>query len=108
MHRPNSKAISQAKHRDIWSPMLFLLFIAIFYALSIHPAHAANLSVLCVVIDQNASFIIDAVAVTGVLVVGIGATLGKISIQLALTVAVGISIMAATNTIITNLGGQYC
>jgi type IV secretory pathway VirB2 component (pilin) len=65
-----------------------------FYAMSIAPANAgAMASVICMLLDIVQGSLGSAVATMGVLAASIGAALGKVSWGLAITVALGISLI---------------
>lgn len=64
-----------------------------FYAATIGQAQAAMVSVICSILAIVQGDVGRAAATMGVLAVAFGATLGKVSWGLAITVAVGISLI---------------
>ena len=78
------------------------------YMLMADAAYAAKLSILCTAYNKEASDIVDAISTIGVVSVGIGAALGKVSWSMAIMVAVGIATMAGVSTLVADLGGVSC
>lgn len=64
-----------------------------FYAMSVSQGNAAMANVICTILNIVQGALGNAAATMGVLAVAIGATLGKMSWGLAITVAVGISLI---------------
>ncbi len=77
------------------SPKTWLAGIAsvAFYAVTVSQANAAMAAVICMILGIVQGDIGRASATMGVLAVAFGATLGKVSWGLAVTVAVGISLI---------------
>lgn len=79
--------------------ILFVLVVA-------QPAYAGAIaSVLCVVVNWFVGPLGRALATLAIIMVGVGATLGKVSWGLAITVAVGISVMLGAPSLILALTG---
>ena len=76
--------------KDAWITGAVTLAI---YILSVSQANAAMASVICTLVNIVQGTLGNAAATMGVLAVAIGATLGKMSWGLAITVAVGISLI---------------
>jgi len=96
------------RSRDINKTIWTIALVCLFYAMSINTGYA-GLSALCTFVNPNGNIItamLKAVATLGVIAVGISATLGKISVPMAITVAVGISIIFGANTIAGFFGLQ--
>ncbi len=89
---------SRLLHLALWHSFLVIGI----YLLLIVPAHAGTLCTVANIAVQNYG---RGLATLGVLGVGIGATLGKVSWTLAVTVAVGISILFSAGVIAGTLGG---
>lgn len=79
-------------HTTYKTLMIAVMFIA-FYGMAASPANAAMASVLCSILNIIRYDLGKAVATMGVLSVAVGAALGKVSWGLAVTVAVGCSLM---------------
>lgn len=77
------------------------------YTLSITAANAGVGAVLCAMItaEMFTGQLGKAIATVGVLIVGVGAALGRVSWTMAVTVAVGISAMFSARAIAGSLGG---
>ena len=96
------------------SPPLSLLLVVTLLALIPADAHAVG-GTLCNMINAvmyntgplggAGAGLAKAIATVGVLMVGVGAALGRVTWTLAVTVAVGTACMFAANTIAANLGG---
>jgi type IV secretory pathway VirB2 component (pilin) len=86
--------------------MFGLMAIAIF-SFMITDANAANPgATLCKAIgDTMGGGLARAISTIGILIVGVGATLGKMTWTTALTVAVGIAVIFATLSIVASLSG---
>jgi len=102
-------AIAKTAHPDAGyaykkTAMCFLTAAA-YMLLGMHAAHAFS---LCTVAITAQNSVATGIAYIGVLIVGIGATLGKVSWTVAITVAVGISIMLNIPTILTDMGSAHC
>lgn len=85
---------------------MLCLTVIVFSSISLADAHAVG-TVLCTMI-RNEMFtgqLGKAIATIGVLIVGVGAALGKVSWTMAVTVAVGISAMFGARAIAGSLGG---
>lgn len=86
--------------------MLTLMVISI-YVLLICPADAGTTpmgNVLCTVVQMIYGNLGRGLATLAIIIVGVGATLGKVSWGLAITVAVGISIIFNASTIANMMG----
>ncbi len=77
------------------------------YVLMISPALATSTpmgTVLCTIVDFIYGNLGRGLATLAIIVVGVGATLGKVSWGLAMTVAVGISVIFNAKWIANNMG----
>lgn len=93
-HSAASKSLIDNRETVYRLSMYFLLF-AIFLMLP-STAHAASdplSQTLCIVVNWFTGRVGRGIATLGIIVLGIGAMMGKVSWQMALTVAVGVSIM---------------
>jgi type IV secretory pathway VirB2 component (pilin) len=83
-----------------------LAFVGV-YAASTYAVHAGAGTVLCnlIINEMFTGMLGKAIATIGVLIVGVGAALGRVSWTMAVTVAVGISCMFAARGIAGALGG---
>jgi type IV secretory pathway VirB2 component (pilin) len=86
--------------------MFGVMAIAI-YSLMMTDANAANPgATLCKAIgDTMGGGLARAISTIGILIVGVGATLGKMTWTTALTVAVGIAVIFGTLSIVSSLSG---
>lgn len=86
--------------------MTMLTFMTVaFYSLMVTHAYADTLAfILCDVADIVMGNLGRGLATCAVLVIGVGATLGKVSWGLAITVAVGISVIFNAPLIVLQLG----
>lgn len=81
------------------------------YLLLIAPAFASGTTiggVLCAVADLIHDDVGHGLATLGVLSVGVGATLGKVSWTMAITVACGIGVLFGASAISVDLVGSGC
>ena len=88
---------------------MLCLAVAFAIAIFILPgyAHAGAINtVLCSIVNMVMGTMGRALATLAIIVVGIGATLGKVSWGLAITVAVGISVMLGAPNILFSLTGM--
>jgi type IV secretory pathway VirB2 component (pilin) len=88
--------------------MLCMMVIALSSTLSTAAYATGNVGPVICTLIRNEMFtgsLGKAIATIGVLVVGVGAALGKVSWTMAVTVAVGISCMFAARGIAAALGG---
>ena len=86
--------------------LLFFLALAIYLTL-ITGAFATNTpmgAVLCNIADMIYGNLGRGLATLAIIIVGVGATLGKVSWGLAITVAIGISIIGNAPTLVTLMG----
>ena len=93
--------------------MLYLALMAIsVYLLMIAPAFAITTTamgnVLCQVANLISSDLGRGLATLGILAVGVGATLGRVTWTMAVTVAVGISVITGANQIASDMGVTSC
>lgn len=98
---PNTSAIAIYR-----SAMLSVMAFA-GYSLVPTDAHAAVGFIICQIINYHmyTGYLAHAIGTVGVLLVAVGAALGRMSWTLALTVAVGIGVLATAGSIAANFGG---
>jgi type IV secretory pathway VirB2 component (pilin) len=102
---------SKNKALTHWSCLAVCLAAAVIL-LAPSMAHAANYwTPMGFVLCQIAGFFYGnlgrGLSTLAIIVVGVGATLGKVSWGLAVTVAVGIAVMGGANDILTLLGANF-
>lgn len=93
---------------DIRRFTLYILLAALFYALITVQANAVVTpmgTVLCDIVYMIYGNLGRGLATLAIIIVGVGATLGKVSWGLAITVAIGISVIANAGTIMFMLTG---
>ena len=81
------------------------------YMCALSPAYATPMGdVLCLVMDWMTGNLGKGMATIAVLIVGVGATMGKVSWGLAMTVGIGISVLfGAANLVLTmGIGAVAC
>lgn len=83
--------------------LLCSMAATLLYAAMTNPAHASLCTMLVTEVFSNG--LASAVATVGVLLVGGGAALGRVSWTLALTVSCGIAIMFAARSVAGSFGG---
>lgn len=77
------------------------------YAISVSPA-SASLGAICNIAIITQSVYARGLATLGVIAVGIGAMMGKVSWTMAVTIAVGISIIFNAATLTVMMGAPTC
>jgi len=101
---------SEAEQANMFERQVMLAFLAtVFMLLMISAAHAASVNtpmgdVLCTIVDMVYGNLGRGLATLAVVIIGVGATLGKTSWGLALTVAVGIAVIFNAATVVGYLG----
>ena len=89
----------------LWSTVTMIL-IASAIVLLPESAHAASIAgVLCSVVNIILGSMGRALATLAIIFIGVGATLGKVSWGMAITVAVGISVMLGAPSVLFALTG---
>ncbi|MGE0755336.1 MAG: TrbC/VirB2 family protein [Alphaproteobacteria bacterium] len=103
-------AIAQEKQSMVRQALMFLLLTLSIYMLLIYPVFAASGTptpmgtVLCAVVNMVYGNLGRGLATLAIIIVGVGATLGKVSWGLAITVGVGISVIFNAGPIANLLG----
>lgn len=106
-----------ADNRDmLYRLSLYFLLVTLFITLPTSAEAAAAgtdplSSVLCLVIGWFTGKLGASIATLGIIVLGIGAMLGKVSWQMALTVAFGVSVMfsgAEVVSLLTDRNANFC
>lgn len=92
---------------SVYQYVLFILTVAVLYLLSDAPAYAFVNS-LCNAVDFANGNLSKGIASAGVISLGVGATMGKVSWGMAATVATGIAVMFGYTGVVTNLGYGSC
>lgn len=103
--RYNIKPVKHEYSRLLHQYAMYSLAVAFMYVLMVSDAHAVG-GQLCAMIGAVMGGMGRAIATVGVLMVGVGATLGRMSWTLAITVAVGIAAMFAATSIAMSLGSN--
>jgi type IV secretory pathway VirB2 component (pilin) len=91
-------------HKALFVTMLSLAIYILFADLAFAQSDTAMGAVLCAVVDMIFGNLGRGLATLAVIIVGVGATLGKVSWGLAITVAVGIAVIFNADDIVDGLG----
>lgn len=91
---------------DLYKATGLCLSVAVIYMLGVSQAYAATpmAEVLCLIMDWMTGNMGKGMATLAVGIVGVGATMGKTSWGLALTVAIGISVLFGAAILVESMG----
>jgi len=106
--RANITKTAHAEPMVLYKFMLLALLTVALYTASVSMAYAAITpmgNVLCLIVFWVYGNLGRGLATLAVIIIGAGATLGKVSWGLAITVAIGISIIFNASAIVTALTG---
>jgi len=101
----NNRTIPAHRSSVLHQCMLFSVAMLLFYTVMAEQAHAIGGTLCAMIGSVMGSGLARAIATVGVLMVGVGATLGRMSWTLAITVAVGIAAMFSTASLVGSLSG---
>lgn len=91
---------------SIYQYVLFIFTVAVLYLLCDAPAFAFVNS-LCNGVDFASGNLSKGIASAGVIALGVGATMGKVSFGMAATVATGIAVMFGYTGVVSTLAPTF-